>query len=134
MDGPFTIEQAQCIYGGHFWTCPLGLVDKPGSLDLRMIRQFSKDDQFGHSTNSWIDSNDFPMCWFMAATIASFVSVLSFLWPLYAVLNHAHSWHSMFYFFPWCFMYRLWSSMGLNVFLHASFLSQGNLDQVVACV
>jgi len=30
MDGPFTIEQAHIIYGGHFRTCPLGLVEKPG--------------------------------------------------------------------------------------------------------
>src|SRR5882724_13262766 len=59
---------------GHFKTCPLGLVDKPGSLDLWMICHFSKDDQFGHSTNSWIDSNDFLMHWFTAATIANFVS------------------------------------------------------------
>src|SRR5882724_2902992 len=61
---------------GHFKTCPLGLVDKPRSVDLRMICHFSKDDQFGHSTNSWIDANDFPMCWFMATTIADFVSTL----------------------------------------------------------
>jgi len=34
MDGPFTIEEAHSIYGGHFWMCPLGLVEKPGSTDL----------------------------------------------------------------------------------------------------
>src|SRR5882724_3078738 len=34
MDGPFTIEEAHYIYGGHFQTCPLGLVEKPGSADL----------------------------------------------------------------------------------------------------
>ena len=86
MDGPFTIEEAQCIYGGHFRMCPLGLVDKPGSADLRMIRHFLKDNQFDHSTNSWIDSNDFPMCWFMATIIANFVSTLYILLPLLCCL------------------------------------------------
>ena len=54
MDGPLSIEEAHVIYGGHFHTCPLGLVEKPGSLDLRMIRHFSKEDKFGHSTNGWL--------------------------------------------------------------------------------
>src|SRR5882724_4520343 len=81
MDRPFTIEKAQFIYGGHFQMCPLGLVDKPSSQDLRMIRHFSKEDQFGHSMNSWIDSDNFPTCWFTVAMVASFVSVLYFIPP-----------------------------------------------------
>ena len=80
MDGPFTVDEAQCIYGGHFRTCPLWLVDKPGSKDLRMIRHFSKEDQFGQSMNSWVDSDNFPTCWFTAATVASFESI-SYLNP-----------------------------------------------------
>ena len=75
MDGPYTIEQAHVIYGGHFRTCPLGLVEKPGSSALRMIRHFSKEDQFGDSTNSWVDSVDFPTRWFTAAQTADFVSL-----------------------------------------------------------
>jgi len=74
MDGPFSIEEVHIIYGGHFRTCPLGLVEKPGSVDLRMIRHFSKEDQFGHSTNSWLDSDDFPTRWFTACQTAEFVS------------------------------------------------------------
>jgi len=74
MDGPFSIRQAHTIYGGHFRTCPLGLVEKPGSTDLRMICHFSKEDQFGHSMNSWVDSDDFPTHWFTAAETANFVS------------------------------------------------------------
>jgi len=31
MDGLFSIK-AHFIYGGHFHTCPLGLVEKPGSV------------------------------------------------------------------------------------------------------
>jgi len=74
MDGPYTIEQAHAIYHGHFRTCPLGLVEKPGSTALRMIRHFSKEDKFGDLTNSWVDSVDFPTRWFTAAQAADFVS------------------------------------------------------------
>ena len=78
MDGTFTIEQAHIIYGGHFRTCPLGLVEKPGSSALRMIRHFSKEDHLGVSTNSWVDSDDFPTRWFTAAQTADFVSFVIF--------------------------------------------------------
>ena len=64
------------IYGGHFRTCPLGLVEKPGSVDLRMIRRSSKEDQFGNSTNEWLDSDDFPTRWFAVSQTADFVSHL----------------------------------------------------------
>jgi len=40
MDIPYSVEEACVIYGGHFHTCPLGLVEKPGSADLRMICHF----------------------------------------------------------------------------------------------
>jgi len=76
MDGPFTTAEAHSIYGGHFRTCPLGLVEKPGSSALRMIRHFSKEDQFGQSTNGWVDSDNFPTRWFTAAETANFVSVV----------------------------------------------------------
>ena len=74
MDSPFTIEQAHTIYGGHFRMCPLGHVEKPGSLALHMIHHFSKEDHLGVSTNSWVDSDDFPTQWFTAAQMANFVS------------------------------------------------------------
>ena len=61
MDRPFTIEEAQSIYGGHFQTCPLRLVEKHSSVDLRMICHFLKEDQFGQSMNRWVDSNNFPL-------------------------------------------------------------------------
>src|SRR5882724_8037142 len=74
MDSPFTIEQAHIIYGGHFRTCPLGLVEKLGLSALWMIHHFSKEDDYGVSTNSWVDSDDFPTCWFTVAQTADFVS------------------------------------------------------------
>ena len=52
MDGQFLIKEAHIIYGGHFCMCPLGLVEKPGTVDLCMIHHFSKEDLFGHSMNS----------------------------------------------------------------------------------
>jgi len=55
MDGPFTVTQAHAIFGGHFRTAPLGLVEKPGSTSLRLIRHLSKLDHLGGSTNGWID-------------------------------------------------------------------------------
>ena len=78
MDRPFSVEEAHLIYGGHFRTCPLGLVEKPGSVDLHMIRHFSKEDHFGHSTNGWLDSDNFPTRWFTACQTAEFVSYLFF--------------------------------------------------------
>src|SRR5882672_7662252 len=92
MDGPFSVEEAHLIYGGHFRTCPLGLVEKPGSVDLRMIRHFSKEDQFGRSTNSWLDSDDFPTHWFTVAETADFVSTSFTLFaPSTPSLHHARS-------------------------------------------
>src|SRR5882724_6688523 len=70
MDGPYSIDNVHLIYGGHFHTCPLGLVEKPGSVDLWMICHFSKEDQFGLSTNSWLDLDDFPTRWFTACQTA----------------------------------------------------------------
>ena len=98
MDGPYTIEEAHIVFGSHFWTCPLGLVEKPGSSALRMIRHFSKTDQFGDSTNSWVNSDDFPTRWFSAAQTADFVC---FVHPNFALnpstlSTHARSSHGMF--------------------------------------
>jgi len=75
MDGPFSIEQAQYIYSGHFRTCPLRLIEKPGSNALCMIHHFSKEDHLGHSTNSWLDLDYFPTHWFMASQTADFMSL-----------------------------------------------------------
>lgn len=63
------------IYGGHFRTCrPLGLFEKPGASSLQMVRHFFQEDQFGDSTNGWVDdSNDFPTRWFIVAQMTDFV-------------------------------------------------------------
>ena len=78
MDGPFSVDEAHVIYGGHFRTCPLGLVQKPGSAALCMICHFSKLDQFSGSTNGWVNSDDFPTSWYSAAQMADFMGVSFF--------------------------------------------------------
>jgi len=55
INGPFSIAQAHSIFGSHFCTTPLGLVEKPGSDTLHMICHHSKKDCYGQSTNGWLD-------------------------------------------------------------------------------
>jgi len=44
INGPFTVPQACTIFGSHFHTAPLGLVEKPVSSALWLIRHHSKVD------------------------------------------------------------------------------------------
>ena len=75
MSGPFTVEEATKIFGGHFCTSPVGLIEKyPGNGKWHMIRHLSKRDEHSHSTNDWIDSVDFPTTYYSATTVASYVS------------------------------------------------------------
>ena len=61
MSGPFTVEEAHIIFGGHFRTTPLGLIQKePGSAKWRLIRNASKKDSCSISVNSMLNSDDFP--------------------------------------------------------------------------
>ena len=77
MSGPFTEDEARYIFNGHFRTSPVGLVEKyPGDGKWRMIRHLSKTDSDGFSMNQWLDSTDFPTVFYLAATIASYVSPL----------------------------------------------------------
>jgi len=55
INGPFMVDQAHTIFGGHFCTAPLGLVKKSGSATLWMIHHLSKEDHLSQSTNSWLD-------------------------------------------------------------------------------
>lgn len=79
MSGPFSVEEAQSIFQGHFRTSPLGLVPKPGKGpdSFCMICHLSKRDSSGFSTNNWIDSDDFPTEWSSAAQCVDFVCTLS---------------------------------------------------------
>jgi len=83
IDGPYTITQAHIIFNGHFRTAPLGLVEKPGSDALRMIRHHSKEDGLGQSTNSWIDASINATKYYSASDTADFVSTRhSLYYPL----------------------------------------------------
>lgn len=89
VSGPFTIEEANFMFG-HFKNTPLGLVEKePGSGKYRIIRHGSKKDSFGISTNDTLNSDDFPTTWHSAWNVASYVS-LSFahLLPLHFAHRH----------------------------------------------
>jgi len=85
IDGLFTVYQAHALFGGHFHMAPLGLVEKPGSTALRMIRNHSKGDHLGQATNAWLDPSVNTTKYFSAADAADFLSlfstVLSYLPP-----------------------------------------------------
>jgi len=56
MSGPFSIDEAHAIFGGHFHTSPLGLVEKvPSDGSWQMIQHLSKMDNMGFSTNDALD-------------------------------------------------------------------------------
>ena len=75
MSGPYSIKEVHIIFGGHFQTSPVGLVEKYlGDRNWRMICHLSKLDRYGCSTNDWIDSADFPTSYFPAVMVASYVS------------------------------------------------------------
>src|SRR6266481_2693618 len=129
MDGPYSIEQAHIVFGGHFRTCPLGLVEKPGSTALCMIHHFLKDDQFGQSTNSWVNSDDFPTRWFMVSQMADFVSCLFmsiFIATLSIPFNHVLTFtcHVSFYIHFILFLLFHHMPLRLQVYsLHVSLLA-----------
>ena len=116
MDGPFTIEEARTIYGGHFWTCYLGLVEELGLTVLQMICHFSNEDQFGHPKNSCVDSDNFPTCQFTAVKTAYFVSVPSSWLPYLCHL------YTTCIFYTACFIFLLLSFHIWTVEVHGLFL------------
>jgi len=60
MSRLFSIVQATAIFGRHFCTSPLGLVEKtPGSGKWRTIHHLSKEDASGGSMNGWLNADDF---------------------------------------------------------------------------
>jgi len=80
MDSPFMVPQAHSIFGSHFHTAPLGLVEKLGSSALCLIFHHSKEDHLSESTNGWIDTNINAMKYFSAADTADFVSLIFVLY------------------------------------------------------
>ena len=79
MSGPFSIEEAQIIFNGHFWTYPVGLVEKVlGDGNWQMIRHLLKTDHLGFSTNDTLDSNDFSTLFFSAAHVTKLVCISYF--------------------------------------------------------
>jgi len=61
ISSPFTVDEAQFIFGGNFHTSPVGLIEKhSGDSKWHMIHHLSKYDSDGLSTNGWLNSDDFP--------------------------------------------------------------------------
>jgi len=80
MSGPFTHEEMHLIFGGHFRTIPVGLVEKdPIKGTFCLIQHFSKADKLGVSVNSQLDSDNFPTHWHSAYTMADYLSFMSCL-------------------------------------------------------
>ena len=80
MSGPFTVDEAHQIFGGHFRTAPLGLREKePGSGKWRMIQNNSALDPSGSSTNSWLDAKDISIQWHTCSSIADIVRLFLFI-------------------------------------------------------
>jgi len=77
FNGPFTKQQANIIFDGHFHTAPLGFVENPGSTSLRLICHHSKEDGFGQLTNGWLDPSMDATRFYTAANAAEFMSLMS---------------------------------------------------------
>ena len=77
INSPFTVDQAHTLFGGHFCTAPLGLVEKPRSTALRMIHNHSKEDHLRQATNTWLDPSVNATKYFSAADAVDFVSLFS---------------------------------------------------------
>jgi len=74
FDGPFSVEEAHEIFGGHFCMAPLGFVEKPGLSLLRLFHHHSKENKFGHSTNEWLYPSLDATRFYTAADAADLVS------------------------------------------------------------
>ena len=96
MSGPFTHEEMHLIFGGHFRTIPVGLVEKdPIKGTLHLIQHFSKADQLGMSVNSQLDLDNFLTHWHSTYTMAGYVNFVSCLpFPHFAT----HMCSVLFYF------------------------------------
>ena len=79
-----------------------------------MIRHFSKLDQYGDSTNGWVDLDDFPTRWFSASQLANFVSVHLIHYPCLSPFHNVIILHMLHLLFsaPFLFLRELWKLMG----------------------
>jgi len=74
MLGPFSITQANIIFGGHFHTSPLSIIENiPSSGKWQTIHHISKEDDKGELTNRWLNVNDLLMKYYSVNMTADFV-------------------------------------------------------------
>jgi len=85
MSGPFTLKEA-LIFGGSFCSSPVSLMEKvSGDGNWQIIRHLCEHDSKGHSTNDWLDSDEFPTSYFMALWVSQFVHM-----NVIFMLAHSH--------------------------------------------
>jgi hypothetical protein len=102
MSGPYTRSQIEQELGGHFVSCPLGLVEKAGEpRKFRIIRDLSyKNKEDNYSVNSFLDADDFPTEWGTASQVAEIISLLfHYLSRIYAFAPSATISFTPFAFF-----------------------------------
>jgi len=75
FDGPFSVDEAHTIVGGHFCTASLSFVEKHSLTALHLIHHHSKDDLYGYSTNSWLYLTIYVTKIYTAADATDFVSI-----------------------------------------------------------
>jgi hypothetical protein len=131
MDGPFSIPEVHHIFGGHFCTLPLGLVEKAGSTtEFHLIRHLSKLNASAQSTNSWLDAKDSPTHYFSAAQCADLVStLLPSLLHHWAVFQYAHMSQGVNCYTPshFCFslQYAVCAFFGLSYYVRKGHFFDG---------
>jgi len=128
MDGPYSIESAHHIFGGHFRTAPLGFVEKPGSSSLHLIPHHSKEDHLSMSTNNWIDTSASATKVYSAAHTADFVSTYLHIIPLFPthMYNAGHYSHISLSCYPLYFFALSHGGLGLK---HTCMLASRPMDQ-----
>ena len=83
--GPFMVPQVHTIFGSHFCTVPLGLIEKLGSTALWLIHHHSKEDHLSESTNGWINTSVNAMKYFSATDMADFVCLIFVLYSFFII-------------------------------------------------
>jgi len=82
MSGPLSTAKASAIFNSFFAPHLLAFLKKiPGDGIWCMIRQLSKQDDDGQSTNDWVDSEKLQSTYFTASSFALHCELSCFILP-----------------------------------------------------
>jgi len=136
------LEQGSVIYGGPFHSSCMGLVKKfPGDSQWRMIRNLSKRDDEGQSTNRWVDSDKFPTIYLLLhGSVIMWVPhpLVHFLFPsLFFPLGNLVAFLSLLWHYTFLSGCPWWEflecPLGMQCFFHfTSMMSHGLLFALMA--